>query len=169
MNIVLDIFTQWSNPGAQLLEDGFDVIGGTVDIVGAPGKLARGSNEDNIPITVNMSGGTISGKFFTLGGIPGSANPPILSDGTWNMSGTAMAVFLGNGLIGNPSADTLQSMGTLNMSDDAMLTVDNLVISSTGNGLVNIADNAKIITRGNDTENINGFIGQGYITGQGGR
>jgi len=167
-NVTFDVFTSWSNPGAQLIDDGFDMTGGTVDLVGPSAKLVMGSNENNIPISVNMSGGTITGGFFTLGGIstcPTCTN--VDSDGVWNMSGNAEAVFRGNGIIGDPHPEWLNSMGTLNMSDNAMLTVEDLILSATGNGLVNITDDAKIITRGDDTVPLNDFISQGYITGSG--
>ena len=45
-----------------------------------------------------------------------------------------------------------------------MLTVSDLIISETGNGLVTIADNAKIITLGNDEEQFTYYISSGLIT-----
>jgi len=170
MNIALDFLTQWSTPGSQSLDDGFDMTGGRIDLVGGSAKLEMGSNTPNIPITVDVSGGTITGRNFTLGGVatcPASEAicQEVDSDGTWNLSGNAIADFAqGGGSIGSENPRYLLSTGTLNMSDNAMLTVDNLTFSSAGNALLTLADDAKLILLGNDEQQMTDEISSGWIT-----
>ena len=164
MYIALDFITSWSTPGAQVLNDGFDMTGGTLELVGASGKLEMGSNETNIPIEVNVSGGTIYGKNFSLGGIHGGS-PPVDSDAVWNVSGTAVIDFSnGGGYIGGWHPDALDSTGTLNMSGDATLLASGFYLSAQGNGFVTLADNAKITVLGDHYDSLNAFITSGNIT-----
>jgi len=168
MSLTLNLITAWSAIGSQTLADGFDMTGGTVELVGAIGGLELGSNTSNIPIDVNMSAGMFTGKNFVLGGRNNPSQDLVDSDAVWNLSGTAVADFAqGTGTIGFEDPRALPSMGTLNLSGDAMLTVDNLDISNRGNALVTIADNAKIILRGDHQQQMFDDILDGFITGTG--
>jgi len=163
MSVTLKYLGAWSNLDPKPLADGFDMTGGMLQLVGQPAHFEIASNASNWPITINTSGGTMTGWNFVLGGRPGE-QPDINSDGTWNISGTAMVDFFSSGQIGNPGPTVQKSYGTLNMSGDGMLTVTDLIISETGNGLVTIADNAKIITLGNDEQQLTDDISSGWIT-----
>ena len=158
------VLTVWSAVGAQTVPDGFDMTGGTLD-VGI--KFVMGSNENNVPIEVNVSGGTINAPFATLGGIPGGA-APIDSDGVLNVSGGQINL-AGYFQLGHGHADVNMagevSTGVLNMSGDGVLSMNELIVSATGNGTATVSDNASIQISGDHLDYINGHIAAGFIDG----
>jgi len=153
--------TMWSSPGAQALPDGFDMTGGTLN---AGSKLVMGSNENNIPIEVNVSGGILNvAGFSTLGAIPGGT-APIDSPGTLNVSGTGQVNITTSLAVGSEHPD-VASGGTLNLFGGGMMSVGSLSISTLGNGLVTLADNALLKIDGDVTADIDDHIAAGRIVG----
>ena len=160
-------FTIYGGPDViPLVKDGFDMTGGKITLVGT-GQFEFSSNEQNIDVEVNMSGGELTANLgLVLGGRTGGLGPLPTYDSVFNMSGDARAIFPNAGaVIGLDDPSVANAMATLNMTDNAVLEADFLGLSPNGNSLVTLADNAKIVLDGDRSILLNNAIADGFITG----
>jgi len=148
MEISVDFLTMWGGTDEQI-PDGFDMTGGELELAGPSGLLEMGSNEVNIPIEVNMNSGLIIARNSYLGGRQtGGGTPPIDSDAIFNVSGDSEIQISGFLQVGHDHPDAFESMGTLNLSDAANMTLGSLIISGAENGLITISDDAQLMIQG---------------------
>jgi hypothetical protein len=158
-NATVQVLTMWGGDAV----DGFDMTGGTIN-VNEGGRMGMGSNETNVPIEVNVSGGVINNNAHGwVGGTTGGTRP-IMSDGVLNVSGTGQMNVAAYFRVAHEDL-VGESDGTLNLSGSGVVSVGTLLLSTAGNGLITIADTAKLWIDGNVVADMYDHIGAGRITG----